>query len=99
MPKIDITSISEMHESAESIRKYCQDFRDAAVALKASTDNLTQNSEGWQSEASEIFSANITDAKRWLDEMAAVVEEFSAAIDTAGEKYVDTDTQAAQSFK
>ena len=99
MAKIDITSINEMHESAESIRKYCQDFKDAATALKAATDTLTQSSEGWQSEASEIFNANITDAKRWLDEIAAVVDEFSAAIDEAAEKYVETDSQAAQGFK
>lgn len=99
MAKIDINSISEMHESAESIRQHCQEFKDAATQLKATTDELTQNSEGWQSEASEIFNANITDAKRWMDEIAAVVDEFAAAIDEAAERYVDTDAQAAQSFK
>lgn len=99
MAKIDINSISEMHESAESIRQYCEDFKTTATALKNATDTLTQDSEGWQSEASEIFNQNITDAKRWLDEIAAVVDEFSVAIDEAAEKYVDTDSQAAQSFK
>ena len=99
MAKIDINSINEMYESAESIRQYCQEFKDAATALKTATDTLTQVAEGWQSEASEIFNANITDTKRWMDEIAAVVDEFSAAIDEAGEKYVDTDSQAAQGFK
>ena len=99
MAKIDINSISEMHESAESIRQYCQEFKDTANELKNATDALTQDSEGWQSEASEIFNANITDAKRWMDEIAAVVDEFSAAIDEAGNKYQETDAQASQSFK
>jgi uncharacterized protein YukE len=96
--KIDINSISEMHESAESIRKYCEDFKETAQQLKQATDNLTQSADGWNSEASEIFNNNITDAKRWLDEIAAVVDEFSAAIDEAAEKYVETDAQAAQAF-
>lgn len=99
MAKIDINSISEMHESADSIRQYCEEFKETAAQLKAATDTLTQDSEGWQSEASEIFNANITDAKRWMDEIAAVVDEFAAAIDEAAEKYVDTDAQAAQGFK
>lgn len=99
MAKIDINSISEMHESAESIRQYCQEFKETANQLKSATDTLTQDSEGWQSEASEIFNANITDAKRWLDEIATVVEEFSAAIDEAGEKYTETDSEAAQGFR
>ena len=99
MAKIDINSISEMHESAESIRQYCEEFKNTANQLKAATDQLTQDAEGWQSEASEIFNANITDAKRWMDEIAAVVDEVSAAIDAAGNKYQETDAQASQSFK
>ena len=99
MAKIDITSISEMHESAESIRQYCQEFKDTANLLKAATDTLVQDSEGWQSSASQKFSANIEVFKRWMDEMAALVDDFSAAIDEAAEKYVGTDEQAAQGFK
>ena len=99
MAKIDISSINEMHESATSIREKCENFKQTATQLKAATDARTQDAEGWQSEASEIFNANITDAKRWMDEIAAVVDEFAAAIDEAGEKYVDTDSQAAQGFK
>lgn len=99
MAKIDITSISEMHETASSIRELCEDFKEQATQLKAATDNLTQSSEGWQSEASEIFNQNITDAKRWLDEIAEVVVEFANAIDTAGDKYVEMDSTASQGFK
>ena len=99
MAKIDINSINEMHESATSIREKCEQFKETANALKAATDALTQDAEGWQSEASEIFNQNITDAKRWLDEIAQVVVEFSTAIDDSAVKYMQTDAEAAKGFK
>jgi uncharacterized protein YukE len=99
MAKIDIKSINEMHESATSIREKCEQFKETANQLKAATDALTQDAEGWQSEASEIFNANITDAKRWMDEIAQVVVEFSTAIDDSAVKYVQTDAEAAKGFK
>lgn len=99
MAKIDISSINGMHESATSIREKCEAFKTTAEQLKAATDTLVQDAEGWQAEASEIFAANITDAKRWLDEIAQVVVEFSTAIDDTAVKYVQTDTEAAKGFK
>lgn len=99
MANIDIQSISGIHESANDIRKQCEQFKETAQQLKTATDTLTQSADGWQSEASEIFNANITAAKTWLDEIATVVEEFAAALDVAADSYVETDSQAAQGFK
>lgn len=99
MAKIDINSISEMHESAGNIRKYCEDFKQTAQQLQQATQTLTESSDGWQSEASQIFRENIDEAKRWMDEMAAVVDEFAAAIDLAGETYTEMDMTASQNFR
>ena len=95
MAKIDISSISGMTSSAGDIRKHILDFQGTSVEMINATAKMKEN---WQGEAADIFENNANQAKKWMDEMVVVVNNFAKAIDEAAEKYQTTDSEAAKAF-
>ncbi len=92
-------TLSEMTTASGNVRKYCQDFRDAADQLKNATQTLTTSADGWSSEASQIFNENIVQAHKWLTQMSDLVNQFAEAIDKSRDTYRTTDETAAKNFK
>ncbi len=97
MTQFEVT-LSSMSQASANIRTYGEEFQTTADELKAATENLTTSSEGWNSEASEIFNSNIADAHRWMTEMSKLVAEYSENLEKAREKYETTDVNAAKHF-
>ena len=98
MAEFQVT-LSEMTTASGNVRKYCQDFKDAADQLKSATQTLTTSADGWSSEASQIFNENIVEAHKWLTQMSELVNEFAQAIDQSRDTYRSADETAAKNFK
>lgn len=98
MAEFDVT-LSSMTEAAGNIRTYCDEFQSTADELKSATETLTTSSDGWNSEASQIFNENIVEAHRWLTEMANLVNEYAATLDKARDTYETADVTAAKNFQ
>jgi len=90
--------LSSLTDSATSIRAKCDDFRNAANEFKSATDTLTGNGD-WDSDAAQMFDANVTEANKWLNTMSDLINEFAAALDTARETYQTADETGAKQFK
>lgn len=92
-------TLSEMTQSASKIREYCQNFKDTADQLKSATETLTTSADGWSSEASQMFNANIQEAHKWLTQMSDLINEYAQAIDQSRETYQTADETSAKAFK
>ncbi len=90
--------LSSLTDSAASIREKCDQFRTAANEFKSATDQLTGNGD-WDSDAAQMFDANVTEANKWLNTMSDLINEFAAALDAAKETYQTADETGAKQFK
>ncbi len=95
MAEFDVT-LSAMESAATNIRNYTQSFKEEADAVYSAAQNL---SEAWTGDASETFVDNMEQLHRWMTEMAAVLDTYSAALTTAKEEYKDADEQSSKNFR
>lgn len=88
--------IPELENAASKIGQANQNFRDAAAALKAAADAL---SETWEGGAHDAFVAEQEQIDQWYKTMADVVDGFVAAMKQTAAEYVETDHSVAAEIK
>ncbi|MCD8087334.1 MAG: WXG100 family type VII secretion target [Oscillospiraceae bacterium] len=93
--RIEVT-ISELQSAATKITEAASDYQSAADTLKAAADELAAT---WEGDSQVAFVAEQEAAYEWYKKMAALCEEYAQSMNTAAERYVETDTEAASTIK
>ena len=94
MAEFDVT-LSAMTDAASNISTYTQEFKEQAEQTYQAAQKL---SEGWVGDASQTFVDNMEQLRTWMNEMAAVLETYSASLNKARESYENADVTAAKNF-
>ena len=94
MAEFDVT-LSAMTEAATNIGNYTTQFKEQADQTYQAAQKL---SEGWVGDASQTFVENMEQLRQWMNELAAVLDEYSANLNKAGANYEDADVTAAKNF-
>lgn len=95
MAEFDVT-LSAMETASANIKTYTQSFKEEADAVYSAAQNL---SEAWTGDASQTFVDNMEQLHRWMMEMSAVLDTYSAALNTAKGEYGTADEQSAKNFR
>ena len=95
MAEFDVT-LSAMTEAATNIGNYTTQFKEQADQTYQAAQKL---SEGWTGDASETFVNNMEQLHNWMNQMAAVLETYSAELNKARETYETADVTAAKNFR
>ena len=94
MAEFDVT-LSAVTEAATNISNYTQEFKEQADQTYQAAQTL---SEGWVGDASQTFVENMEQLHTWMNEMAATLDTYSAALNKARETYESADVTAAKNF-
>lgn len=94
MAEFDVT-LSAVTEAATNIGNYTQEFKEQADQTYQAAQTL---SEGWVGDASQTFVENMEQLHTWMNEMAATLDTYSAALNKARETYENADVSAAKNF-
>ena len=94
MAEFDVT-LSAVTQSATNISNYTQEFKEQADQTYQAAQTL---SEGWVGDASQTFVENMEQLHTWMNEMAATLDTYSAALNKARETYESADVTAAKNF-
>ncbi len=89
------TTLSAMTSAAQNISNYTQQFKEQADQTYQAAQRL---GEGWEGDASQTFAENMEQLHVWMNEMAAVLETYSAQLNKARENYENADVTAAKNF-
>lgn len=92
-------TISSMNEAATNIATQSEEFSTALKDLMTAVEDLTAKGAGWDDEASVIFKEKIAELRSWGENMSKIIEDYSAALNTAAETYQAADEEAARNFK
>ncbi|MBQ3079556.1 MAG: WXG100 family type VII secretion target [Clostridia bacterium] len=95
MAEFDVT-LSAMAQAASNISNYTEQFKEEADATYQAAQTL---SNGWVGDASQTFVDNMEQLHRWMNELVAVLETYSANLNQARDKYQTTDASAAKNFR
>lgn len=95
MAEFDVT-LSAMTDAANNINNYTQLFKENGDAVYQAAQTL---SEGWQGDASQIFVDNMEQLHNWMNEMAAILETYSMALNKNRDNYEEGDVRSAANFK
>lgn len=95
MAEFDVR-LSAMADAANNIKNYTQMFKENGDAIYQAAQTL---SEGWQGDASQIFVDNMEQLHNWMNEMAVILDTYSAALDKNRSNYEEGDIQSAGNFK
>ena len=71
-------------------------FKENADAIYQAAQTL---SEGWQGDASQTFVDNMEQLHTWMNEMSAILETYSTALNKNRENYEEGDVRSAANFK
>ncbi len=93
--RIEVT-ISELQSAASKITQYAADYLSAADSLKAAADELAAT---WEGDSQIAFVAEQQAAYDWYKKMAAICEEYANSMNTAAQRYIDTDSEAASTIR
>ena len=94
MAEFDVT-LSAVTQAATNISNYTQEFKEQADQTYQAAQTL---SEGWVGDASQTFVENMEQLHTWMNEMAATLDTYSAALNKARETYESADVTAAKNF-
>lgn len=94
MAEFEVT-LSAVTEAATNISNYTQDFKEQADQTYQAAQTL---SEGWVGDASQTFVENMEQLHSWMNEMAATLDTYTAALNKARETYENADVSAAKNF-
>ena len=94
MAEFDVT-LSAVTEAATNISNYTQEFKEQADQTYQAAQTL---SEGWVGDASQTFVENMEQLHTWMNEMAATLDTYTAALNKARETYENADGSAAKNF-
>ena len=94
MANFDVT-LSAVTEAATNITNYTQEFKEQADQIYQAAQTL---SEGWECDASQTFIDNMEQLHNWMNEMAATLDTYSAALNRARDTYETADVSAAKNF-
>ena len=92
--EFDVT-LSAMTNAAKNIKNYTVEFKEQANQVYQAAQVL---SEAWVGDASATFVENMGELHKWMTEMAATLDTYSAALDTACETYETADINSAKNF-
>lgn len=95
MAEFDVT-LSAMTDAASNINNYTDLFKQNADAIYQAAQTL---SEGWQGDASQTFVDNMEQLHTWMNEMSAILETYSAALNKNRENYEEGDVRSAANFR
>lgn len=93
--RIEVT-ISELQSAAGKITQYAADYQSAADSLKAAADELAAT---WEGDSQVAFVSEQQAAYDWYKKMAAICEEYANSMNTAAQRYIETDTEAATTIR
>lgn len=93
--RLEVT-VSELQNAASNIDSSADEYENAATALKNAADALAAT---WEGDSQVAFVEEQDKAYEWYKEMAAICREFANAMKTAAEKYVETDSEAANTIR
>ena len=85
-------SIPELQSAASKITQAASDYQSAADSLKAAADELAAN---WEGDSQVAFVNEQQQAYDWYKRMAALCEEYAQSMNTAAQRYAETDAAAA----
>ena len=83
MANIKVTS-SELRNAANTLREYNSNFKAQVSALENSEVTLSGQ---WQGDANTAFHKAFMNDKAFMDQFAAEIEKYCAALETAAAKY------------
>ena len=95
MAEFDVT-LSAMTDAAQNIGNYNHQFKEEASQTYQAARKL---SEGWTGDASATFVSNMEQLNTWMNQMAAVLETYSAQLNKARDTYETADVTAAKNFR
>ena len=93
--RIEVT-ISELQSAAGKITQYAADYQSAADSLKAAADELAAT---WEGDSQVAFVSEQQAAYDWYKKMAAICEEYANSMNTAAQRYMETDSEAASTIR
>ncbi len=93
--RIEVT-VSELQSAANNITNYANDYEAAAKALKSAADELAS---AWSGDSQVAFVTEQERAYEWYVKMAQICRDYAQAMNTAAQKYTDTDNEAASTIK
>ena len=95
MAEFEVT-LSAVTDAATNINNYTQQFKETADAIYQAAQTL---GEGWQGDASQTFVENMEKLHTWMNEMAAILDTYSAALNKNRDNYEDGDQRSAANFR
>lgn len=94
MANFDVT-LSALTDAAANIKSHTEEFKEQAEQTYQAAQTL---SEGWEGDASQTFVDNMQQLHNWMNQMAEVLNTYSAALDKAKETYETADMNSAKNF-
>lgn len=94
MSEFNVT-LSAMSSAAKNIGTYTNQFKSEADETYQAAKTL---GESWVGDASATFAENMEQLHRWMDEMVAVLETYSAMLNKSRDEYETTDVNAVRNF-
>ena len=95
MAEFDVT-LSAMESAAQNISNYTQSFKEEADGVYNAAQTL---SESWTGDASQTFVENMEQLHHWMDELASVLDTYSAELNTARAAYEEADVNSSKNFR
>ncbi|MDE7244332.1 MAG: WXG100 family type VII secretion target [Oscillospiraceae bacterium] len=93
--RLEVT-VSELQQAASNISTSADDYESAANALKSAADELAAT---WEGDSQVAFVEEQTKAYEWYQKMTEICREFARAMETAAQKYEETDAQATSTIR
>lgn len=94
MAEFDV-KLPDMIEAANNIKNYTEMFRETGDAVYKAAQDLNN---GWKGDAAQIFGENMEQLHNWMNEMAGVLDTYSAALDKNRINYEEGDIESSKFF-
>lgn len=93
--RLEVT-VSELQQAAANINTSANDYESAATNLKNAADELAST---WEGDSQVAFVDEQTRAYEWYKKMAEICRQFASAMQTAAQRYEETDAQATSTIR